>query len=240
MLKRGIIVLLLATLLAGNALGDEPGAARSDVTTIPASQDVYISMGENRVSVYNQTDVLLCAVNVTDGNKTPMVSYPGAPVIQFDISGLNLTDNDVAVLVLKAAYIQKQNDPVLVALMPIGSNWDESSDYTTFLVNMLPAWNLIKKNDATALSSNTDGDGIFAFDVSKKLMDASAKGENISFLLEAVCNSSAQISFLPRESKEGPCLVIMPYPGSSTDVTVQFNSTSQLNSSLQGQSNQSK
>ncbi|MCX6679162.1 MAG: hypothetical protein NTX42_02165 [Methanothrix sp.] len=226
MLKRGIILLLLATLLAGNALCN----AESNVTTITASEDVYISMGENRVSVYNQTEMLLCAVDVT-GNRTEMVRYPGAPVIQFDISGLNITDNDVAILVLKAASMQKQNDPVMVALMSIGSDWDESSDYTTFLVNILPAWNIIKKNDATAMSSNTDGDRIFAFDVSQKLRDARAKGDKISFLLEAISNSSAEISFLPRESGQGPCLMIMPYPVSTPDVTMPSNLT--LNSSLQ-------
>ena len=85
------------------------------MTTIAASQDVYISMGENRVSVYNQTETLLCAVDVMDGNQTDMTSYPGAPVIQFDISGLNITDNDVAVLVLKAVSMQTQGDPVMVA-----------------------------------------------------------------------------------------------------------------------------
>ena len=104
MLRRGIILLLLATLLAGSALCN----AQNDVTIITASQDVYISMGENRVSVYNQTEILLCAVNVTDCNETKMISYPGAPVVQFDISSLNITDNDVAILVLKAASMQKQ------------------------------------------------------------------------------------------------------------------------------------
>ncbi|MCX6673221.1 MAG: hypothetical protein NTY37_05530 [Methanothrix sp.] len=225
MLRRGIMLLLLATVLAGNTLCN----AESVVTTITASEDVYISMGENRVSVYNQTEMLLCAVDVT-GNRTEMVSYPGAPVVQFNISSLSITDNDVAVLVLKAASMQTQNDPVMVALMSIGSDWDESSDYTTFLVNILPAWNIIKKNDATAMSSNTDGDSIFAFDVSQKLRDARAEGDKISFLLEAVSNSSAEISFLPRESGQGPCLVIMPYPVFSPDGIMQPDLT--LNSSL--------
>ena len=115
--------------------------------------------------------------------------------------------------------------------MSIGSDWDERSDYTTFLVNILPAWNIIKKNDATAMSSNTDGDSIFAFDVSKKLRDARAEGDKISFLLEAISNSSSEISFLSRESGQGPCLVIMPYPVSTPDVTMQPDLT--LNSSLQ-------
>lgn len=232
MLKRGIMFLLLAAMLAGEGL--------ADVTVIPASQDVYISMAESSVSVYNQTDFLLCAVNVTvnetDGNQTEITSHPGAPMIQFNISGLNLTDDDVAVLVLKAASMQTQGDPLMVELMTIGSDWDESSDYTTFLANMLPAWNIVKKNDATAMSSNTDGDSIFAFDVSKKLQDARAKGDKISFWLEAFSNSCAEISFLPRESGQGPCLVIMPYPESSRNMTVKLPENM---SQIQLQSNQS-
>jgi hypothetical protein len=216
------MLLLLAALLAGNALGD--------VTTIPASQDVYISMGENRVSVFNQTETLLCAVDVKDDKQTEMTSYPGAPVIQFDLSGLNITDNDVAILALKAASMQTQGDGVMVALMSIGSDWNESSDYTTFLVNILPAWNIIKKNDATAMSSNTDGDSIFAFDVSQKLRNAIEDGDKISFLLEAISNSSAEISFLPRESGQGPCLMVMPYPALSPEAAMQ--PTLALNSSL--------
>jgi hypothetical protein len=203
-----MVFLLLATIVACEGL--------ADVTEIPASQDVYISMGENRVSVYNQTDFLLCAVDVPEGNDSGMTSYPGAPVIQFDISGLNITGDDVAVLVLKAASMQAQGDPVMVALMTIGSDWDESSDYTTFLVNILPAWNLVKKNDASAMSSNTDADSIFAFDVSKKLLDA-REGGKISFLLEAISNSSSEIVFLYRESGEGPHLLIMPYPATSRE-----------------------
>ncbi|MDD4650705.1 MAG: hypothetical protein PHQ34_00595 [Methanothrix sp.] len=228
MLLTALLTVLLAASLSGCALGVDVGAgqAKSNMTVIPASQDVYISMGENRVSVFNQTETLLCAVDVKEGNKSERASYPGAPAIQFDISGLNITDNDVAILVLKAQSMQNQGDPVLVALLTIGSDWDESSDYTTFLVNILPAWNIIKKNDATAVSSNTDGDGVFAFDVSQKLKNAikeysgDKKDSKISFLLEAISNSSAQVSFLPRESGQGPFLMIMPYPALPADVAV--------------------
>lgn len=223
------MLLLLAALLASSMPGE--GDEKGDMTAIAASQDVYISMGENRVSVYNQTETLLCAVDVMEGNRTEATSYPGAPVIQFNISSINITDNDVAVLVLKARSMQTQGDPVMVALMSIGSDWDESSDYTTFLVNILPAWNIIKKNDATLMSSNTDGDGVFAFDVSQKLKDAAEEGDKISFLLEAISNSSAQISFLPRESGQGPCLMIMPYPEFSPLAVMPPDLA--LNSSLQ-------
>ena len=229
MLMTMLLTLLLAASLSGCALGAdaESGQAKGDITIIPASQDVYISMGENRVSVFNQTEDLLCAVDVKEGNKSDRASYPGAPAIQFNISGLNITDNDVAILVLKTASMQSQGDPVLVALLTIGSDWDEGSDYTTFLVNILPAWNIIKKNDATAMSSNTDGDGVFAFDVSQKLKNAikedngDKKDRKISFLLEAISNSSARVSFLPRESGQGPCLMIMPYPAIPAEADVE-------------------
>lgn len=134
------------------------------------------------------------------------------PVIQFNISDLNISQDDMAVLLLKAESISKGLDPVMVALLTMSSDWHESSDYTTFLVNILPAWNAAKENDATAYSSNTDGDAVFAFDVSRKLEDARTKGERISFLLQAFSNSSAEIAFFSRESGMGPCLVIMPYP----------------------------
>ena len=205
--RRGIILLLLAIVLAGSA--------QCVATNIPAAQDVYISLGTGNEMVFNQTEILLCGINVTEVNNISVSNYPGVPVIQFDISGLNITDNDVAILVLKAADMRQPDPSAMVALLTIGSDWNEESDLTTFLVNILPAWSIIKKNDLTQMSSTTDGDKIFAFDVSKKLMDAQKKGNKISFLLEAISNSSSEINFLSRESGQGPYLMIMPYPTAS-------------------------
>ena len=205
--RRGIILLMLAIVFAGSA--------QCMATNIPASQNVYISLGTGNEMVYNQTGVLLCGINVTEANNTSVSNYPGVPVIQFDISSLNITDNDVAILVLKAAAVRQPDPSAMVALLTIGSDWNEESDMTTFLVNILPAWSIIKKNDLTQMSSNTDGDKIFAFDVSKKLMDAKKKGNKISFLLEAISNSSSEIDFLSRESGQGPYLMIVPYPTAS-------------------------
>jgi hypothetical protein len=100
-----------------------------------------------------------------------------------------------------------------VALVTIGSDWDEQSDITTFLVNILPARNLIVKNDLSLMSTNSDGDDIYAFDVSQKLMQAKGRGDKVSFLLEAIGNSTTEIDFLSKESGQGPYLMIMPYPG---------------------------
>ena len=200
-----IILSLLAMMLVGTSL--------CETTRIPASQDVYIGLGTENGLVVNQTDVLRCEVNVTDVNGTKLSSYPGVPMMQFNISGLNITDDDIGILVLKASSIEKQNDDsALFALLSIGSEWDEESDYTAFLINILPAWNIIKKNDLTLMSINTDGDGTLAFDVSEKLKQAKAKGDSISFLLEAISNSSYKADFLSREGGQGPYLMVMPYP----------------------------
>ena len=224
---RGMVLLLLAAVLAGQAQGD--------LTVIPATEDVYINMGENNLSVFNQSEFLLCSIDVVDANQTGVnqsreFSYPGAPAIQFDISDLNSSQDDMAVLLLKAESIRKGSDPVMATLLTIASDWDESSDYTTFLINLLPAWNILKENDATAYSSNTDGDSVFAFDVSKKLQDARAKGDRISFLLQAYSNSSAEIAFFSRESGRGPCLVIMPYPQADENATMDMPSMEEMGS----------
>ena len=214
-----MMLLLLAAILACQAQGE--------VTVIPASEDVYISMGEDSLSVFNQSDYLLCGIDVMESNQTGNnltreISYPGAPAIQFNISNINFSQDDMAVLLMRAGSISRGSDPVMVALLTISSDWDESSDYTTFLVNILTAWDTVKKNDATAYSSNTDGDAVFAFDVSRKLQDAAMQGDRISFLLQAFSNSSAEISFGSRESKMGPYLVIMPYPLGNGDATAEM------------------
>jgi hypothetical protein len=182
-------------------------------TEIPASQDVYVSLGTGNETVYNQSDTLLCATYVPDANNTTLNSYPGVPLIQFNLSGIDIADDDIAILVLKAASVRQMDRSGIVALVTIGSDWDEQSDITTFLVNILPARNLIVKNDLTLMSTNSDGDDIYAFDVSQKLMQAKERGDKVSFLLEAIGNSTTEIDFLSKESGQGPYLMIMPYPG---------------------------
>jgi hypothetical protein len=224
-MHKGLILLsMLAMLTASNALGE--------VTTVPATQDVYVSLGTGNEQVFNKTDILRCEINVTDFNGTSVKVYPGAPMIQFDISDLNMTENDVGILVLKAASIAKHgSDPAMVALLTIGSDWTEDSDLPELLLNILPAWNIFNKNDLTLMSTNTDGDKIFAFDVSKKLTEAKAKGDQVSFLLEAISNSSYRVDFLSRETGQGPYLMVMPYPGRLvSNQTAASNQSSSTNS----------
>ena len=212
------------------------GTALCEMTKTPASQDVYVSLGTGNEQVFNQTETLRCGVNVTDQNGIKASSYPGAPMIQFDISGINITDNDIAILVLKAASIEKQgNESAMVTLLPISSEWNEDSEYTVLLVNILPIWSIVKKNDISQTSSDADEDRIFAFDVSKKLKDAKAKGDRISFLMMAISNSSYEVDFMSRESGQGPYLMVMPYPAES-----KGNLTLALNQSIPLPSNESE
>ncbi len=187
------------------------GAASSEMTKIPASQDVYFNLGSEQV--FNKTEILTCEVGYVEANGTAEESFTGVPMIQFDISDLNITDNDIGVLVLKAASAKKQgNDSAMVAMLPISSEWNEESDFVEFLMNFLPIWNIVKKNDISQMGISTDDDLIFAFDVSKKLIDAKAVGDRVSFLLLPISNSSYRVDFMSRETGQGPYLIVMPYP----------------------------
>ena len=80
------------------------------------------------------------------------------------------------------------------------------------------------------MSPNTDGDLIFAFDVSKKLLEAKASSDRISFLLQVASNNSYKFDFLSRETGQGPYLLVMPYPGESkSDLASMLNESSVRN-----------
>ncbi len=186
------------------------GAASGDMTRIPASQDVYFNLASEQV--FNKTDILSCEVAVTEINGSKEESFAGVPMVQFDISGLNMTDDDIGILVLKAASVQKpENDSAMVAVMPISSEWNEDSDFIEFLMNFLPVWGIVKNNDISQMGISTDADKILAFDVSTKLKDAKSNGDLISFLMLPISNSSYKVDFMSRETGSGPYLIVMPY-----------------------------
>ncbi len=187
------------------------GGASSEMMLIPASQDIFFNLGNEQV--FNNTDILRCEVDYTGANASEDGKYTGVPMIQFDISNLNMTDNDLGILVLKATSVEvKGNDSAMIAMLPVSSEWNEQSEFVEFLMNFLPIWNVVKNNDLSQMGISTDNDSIFAFDVSKKLKDAKAKGDRISFLLLAISNSSYKVDFMSRETGQGPYLIVMPYP----------------------------
>ena len=194
------------------------GMASGQMIEIPASQDVYVDMQANEI--FNSL-ILKCSTNSSSsitkmgdgGNK----EFTGWPMIQFNISNLNIGDNDIAILVIKASDIQNMGQPGQVAMLPLESSWNEKSSFVDVFFNLKPLLELAENFDTSKMSLDTEDDKIFAFDVSKKLIEAKTKGQNnISFTLMAVTSNSYNIDFMSRETEEGPYLLLMPYPSAST------------------------
>lgn len=175
-----------------------------DITKIPASKAIYIDM--KNLQVHN-TSILKCEVE-TGENASNNIT---ASVVQFNISGLNISNTDLGILVLKVANVTKSSNATnLVVLMPMGSNWDENSGYLSLIANMEPILSLIQKKDMSQMEVGTN-DGQM-FDVSKILKDAKIKGDRVSFLLMAFSDKNYSVEFKSINSDAKPCLLVMPYP----------------------------
>jgi hypothetical protein len=201
-----------------------------EVKMIYASQDVYFSLESEKVS-RNDT-ILRCEVNVT-GEGSQNVTYPGVPMVQFNISNLKIGEDEIGILVLKAESVKKEDDGGMVAAVPVDSDWDESSEFLELALNLLPLWKSMKKDElAGQIGIDSDDDKIFAYDVSGKLREANKSNKsNISFFLEAVSNSSYRADFKSRESGEGPYLMVIPYP-SVLRIDLTKNQTLNLSQNL--------
>ncbi len=199
---------------------------------IPASEDVYVDMHANEV--FN-TDVLKCNTNSSepfmnsdDGSDK---EFTGWPMIQFNISNLNMGENDIAILVVKALDIRSVGQPGQLAMLPLESDWNEKSNFVDIFFNLRPLLELAENFDTSKMSLDTEDDKIFAFDVSKKLNEAKSKGQkNISFTLMAVTNNTYNIDLMSRETGEGPYIVLMSYPSAIKSREDQEQS---LNQSIQ-------
>lgn len=205
MRNRLIFLTVLALMIAGTAFCE-----LSEMTKIPASQDVSITFG-NESGVYN-TDTLICDVSKPDINSSKNISF-SVPMIQFNISGINMTENDIGILVLKIESMKSfGNDSPMIAVMPVESGWNENTSYHNLYFRLEPAFNIVESFDITKLGVSTDHDNTVVFDVSRKLLEAKANGGKVSFLLMAISNSTYSVDFKSRETGEGPYLIVMPYP----------------------------
>jgi hypothetical protein len=148
------------------------------------------------------------------GDQSGEEDFPGVVMVQFDLSGLSVGDDDVAVLVLKAESVEKVGDEMAgIFIAPVTSEWSESSSVTALALNMLALIFMISSGedfDFRQVGMNFGGDGIYAFDVSEHVKGA--EGGKISFLLMAVGDTDYKVVFKSRETGEGPSLLIGPYP----------------------------
>jgi len=190
------------------------GTTFGQMIEIPASQDMYVDMQNDQV--FNSYE-LKCQTNSSPGgiatNDATMKEFKGWPMIQFDISNNNISKNDIVILAIKASAIQSIGQPGQIAMLPIESNWNEKSNFVDVFFNLRPFLELADNFNTSKMSLDTEDDTIFAFDVSKKLIDAKNKGQrNISFMLMAVTNNSYEVDFMSRETGMGPYLIVIPYP----------------------------
>ena len=151
-----ILLSLLALVCLGNAGAGGPIA-------LPASGDVYVDFGNGQVY---DTNVLRCETGPIADTR------PVAPLIKFNVSGLDLAEDDIGILVLKASKITKAGEetgailpatseapatgeaPIregatiqnkeepAVILFPAGSNWAEKSDFVD--LDLGPALDMIE------------------------------------------------------------------------------------------------
>ncbi|MGC9514273.1 hypothetical protein [Methanocrinis sp.] len=193
---------------------EEPLAfsASRSMTVISAVEDVYVNLVEEKV--YDE-DRLISEYLV--GDRREDEEFLGMVMIQFNVSGLEFEEDDIAVLVLKAESMERADDEMAgVVLMPATSEWSESSSAAALALNMLPTVFMISDGDGSDFSTfgiDFGADEIFIFDVSEHLR--AAEGGWVSFLLVAVGDANYRVSFKSRETGEGPRLLIVPYPSAS-------------------------
>lgn len=201
-----LIVLVMQTFLGAHC------SAVHDIALIPASEDLYIDFKD--MQIYDSSE-LVCD---TGGPKKP--SFGNISVIQFDISELKLSDEDIAILVLKAAYPGADNstpynssrDFAGVSLLPADSNWSERSSVDALIQNLQPAFQWGSNNHSSQLSTCLDQDDVFAFDISDNLRNARSQGGRVSYLLIATSDKEYAVHFKSRDTFEGPFIIVMPYP----------------------------
>jgi len=178
-----------------------------ETIALPAIEDVYLNFVEGKV--YN-ADMLRCEMDPL--NKT----WPVTPLIKFNLSSIDVTEDAIGILVLKADSVQTGagGGPGTIALFPTESNWTDESDFATLSFALAPLIDNLDTGDLdyakTSVRFDNDDD-IFAFEVSKHLKNKTS--EDISFILVAINDDlKYRADFLSTESGDGPHLLITAYP----------------------------
>ena len=182
-----------------------PLSIAGDFTVVQAVED--ITMDIENMDILN-TDTLTCEVDSSYYGEDETLSVS---MVQFDISDVRVGDNDVCVLLLKAASVEKRvsSESAQIGLSVMSSDWTEDSS----LLDLANAVTASGPSASSALqASDLDTDSIFAFDVSNRVKEVSAADDLISFSLIAVGDTDYRVDFKSRETGEGPCLLVMPYP----------------------------
>jgi hypothetical protein len=197
-----LIILTLLFALTGTGLGV--------LIEVPSIEDVFLDLEDEQL--YN-TDVLKCGYYDGENATDPNVS-----LVQFNISELTVTDDDLALLLLKANFVDKTAENLSdvyagIAILPVSSDWTEESDINSLILNLKPSLDKVSETlDFGQMGIGLDnGDKIFAFDVSQNIREA--EGDRISFMLIAFGNNTDYfVDFDSREAGDGPYLLKISYP----------------------------
>jgi hypothetical protein len=158
--------------------------------------------------------------SMAEGN----ASYPSVAMVQFDLSGINFTDDGVGILVMRAQRVEKadENQSAIVGIIPVASYWGENTGFLGIMSNWMQLLQVIEEggvNDIMRrMAINTASDRTFAFDVSKNIKEA--RDGKVSFVVMVLSDGSYTVDFGSRESAEGPYLIIMPYPRGGKPATI--------------------
>jgi len=204
-MRLGVVLCVLVLMALAVSVSIAQDIPVTNITVVQAIEDITLDMENARI--FN-TDNLSCEVDASYSGKDELLS---SSYIQFDISDLQISDNDVCVLLLKATSVEKRasDESAEIILSFMSSEWTEDSSFTD-LANAFYATGL--SSDAMLQAATYDTGSIFAFDVSNRVKEVSSADDYISFILMASGNTDYRVDFKSRETGEGPCLLIMPYP----------------------------
>lgn len=192
-----------------------PLSFAATMAAIPADADVYVDLAEGKV--YNDDRLVVVYVQKNEAGEQ---DFPGVAMVQFNLSGIEVGEDDVAVLVMKAESAQKGSENMTgIVIAPVTSEWTEGSSLTALMLNILATVFVIAVGDYSDFSQmglSFGGDGVYAFDVSEHL--AGLDGERASFLVMAFGDTDYRVAFKSRETGEGPTLLIGPYPSTAATV----------------------
>ena len=170
---------------------------------IPASDDLYLDLGTGTVC---NTVVLRCELV----NKT----LTALPVMQFDISGKNLSEDGIAILVLKSVLVERRGgEQTGMALLTSTHDWSENATpseiediFYPIMTSLREGFGSIENVEALHLDRR-DEEGVFAFEVTRAIHNATA--ERISFVLAPINEADYRVAFRSRETGSGPALLLI-------------------------------
>ncbi|MBN1323972.1 MAG: hypothetical protein JW986_08275 [Methanotrichaceae archaeon] len=185
--------------------------AEGQLKAIPASDDLYLDLGTGTVC---NTVVLRCELV----NKT----ITALPVMQFNLSGENLSEDGIAILALKSVLVERRGgEQTGMASLTSTHSWSENATpseleevFHPIMTSLREGFGSMEDVEALHLDRRNE-EGVFAFDVTRAIHNATA--ERISFVLVPINEADYRVAFRSRETGSGPSLLLIEPFGPTDD-----------------------